>query len=121
MEESLPDDETRKAIRELCFIVQRLAYQTDCSLQIKEAIISQARLLALSLEKKELNNFKVGDRVAVYDEGLVALAKVMAQYEPNAKAQNEGIIESIHDDGTAIIIFDAGDAAPYPLSDCTLI
>lgn len=64
---------------------------------------------------------KVGDRVAVYDEGLVRLAAVMAKYEPNPKPQNEGVIESIYEDGTAIIIFDAGDAAPYPLSDCTLI
>lgn len=65
--------------------------------------------------------FKVGDRVAVYDEGLLALAAVMKRYSEKTKPQNEGVIESIYDDGTAIIIFDAGDAAPYPLSDCTHI
>lgn len=65
--------------------------------------------------------FKPGDRVAVFDPGLVALQRIFRDAtgkEP--PPNNEGVIESI-EDGLLYVIFDDGQCAPYPASDTRLL
>ena len=61
---------------------------------------------------------KVGDRVAVDDPALAKLAEIMrdaAGEEP--PPNNEGVVDEVRGDGTLIINFDDGGAAPYPASE----
>lgn len=57
---------------------------------------------------------KVGDRVAVLDEALAMLAKILPSGVPN----NVGVIREIRDGSAYIIFDDSGSEAPYPLTDC---
>ncbi len=59
---------------------------------------------------------QVGDRVAVQDEALVKLKRIV----PGVVA-NQGIVDRITLDGDAIIHFDDGMAAPYPLSEIVVL
>lgn len=54
----------------------------------------------------------VGDRVAVRDAGLASLRVIMPHMPPN----NEGIVVEVTPDD-ALVLFDSGSCAPYPLAD----
>lgn len=62
-----------------------------------------------------MTEFAVGDRVYVTDPGLAQMRAIMRQAtgrepEPN----HHGTVDEIYEDGTLLINFDAGSAAPYP-------
>ena len=65
---------------------------------------------------------KVGDKVEVYDIGLMQLHSIMKQFQPNAKPNNLGWVDEIMSDGTIMVLFPIGDkdpkehsqVAPYP-------
>lgn len=66
---------------------------------------------------------KIGDRVRVNDPALKSLADIMRNATGEEPPANDtGVIDTIYDDGTAVILFDdSGSAAPYPLADCEAI
>jgi hypothetical protein len=76
-----------------------------------------------------MSNFQIGDTVEVLDPGLLMLMNVMRRFEPEAKANNIGVVEEIWDDGKLLIHFPIGDddpvehsqAAPYPARMCRKI
>jgi hypothetical protein len=55
-----------------------------------------------------------GDRVLVTDPGLAMLRDIMRKYGEEPKPNHHGTVEEVWDDGTVLIHFDDGSAAPYP-------
>lgn len=58
--------------------------------------------------------FKVGDPVAVNDPGLRRLRDLMTQQGRQVKPNHHGTVDEIFEDGYLLILFDDGQAAPYP-------
>lgn len=67
-------------------------------------------------------NFKQGDRVLVTDIALAQMREIMrmatgADPEPN----HHGTVDEVWEDGTVLINFDDGNAAPYPPREVRLL
>lgn len=58
--------------------------------------------------------FRAGERVAVDDPGLAALRAIFEKHEGKPPPpNNEGVVDSVGEDGTVYINFDDGGQAPY--------
>lgn len=65
---------------------------------------------------------EAGDRVYVTDPGLAQLREIMRRttgVEP--KPNHHGTVDEVWADGTVLINFDDGGAAPYPLDEVRLM
>jgi hypothetical protein len=60
------------------------------------------------------DEFAPGDRVLVTDPGLAMLRDIMRKYGEEPKPNHHGTVEEVWNDGTVLIHFDDGSAAPYP-------
>ncbi len=58
----------------------------------------------------------VGDRVAVDDPALAGIDAIFRAAGEDPAPNNEGVVESVRDDGTLLIVFDDHGSAPYPRS-----
>lgn len=63
-----------------------------------------------------MSELKAGDRVYVIDEGLARLRAILKDATGEAPPNHHGTIDYITD-GQALINFDDGACAPYPLED----
>lgn len=69
-----------------------------------------------------MDEFQIGDKVAVIDQGLQMLYNLMKSMGENPKPNNLGWVDGILDDGDIMVKFPIGDdgtngyyqVAPYP-------
>lgn len=67
-------------------------------------------------------SLKIGDHVAVNDEGLASLRAILTKYGMTpAVPNNTGFIDDIKEDMAYIIFDDSGQCAPYYLHECELL
>lgn len=68
-----------------------------------------------------MSELQPGDRVYLTDPGLAQLREIMRGATGTEPAPNQhGTIESV-DDGLILIVFDDGQAAPYPADEVRLL
>lgn len=59
-----------------------------------------------------------GDRVAVHDPALEEVQRIFRDATGEEPApNNQGVVDRIYADGTVLINFDDGGAAPYPANE----
>ncbi len=66
------------------------------------------------LEIAHRGQLGAGDQVAVDDPELAQLAEILAAAGEEPAPNNEGVIGGVYEDGSLLIVFDDGVAAPYP-------
>ena len=62
------------------------------------------------------DRLNIGDLVEVLDPGLAQLRKLCPQFGPN----HHGVVSEIWDDGSILVLFPDGQAAPYPPQEVRL-